>query len=65
LHGVDEAGPDINSGGELGVRGYVAAFDVESGKELWRAFNTGSILPIRRDGRYGCPTKSSRTPTAT
>jgi alcohol dehydrogenase (cytochrome c) len=26
------------SGGEVGVRGFVAAFDSESGKELWRVF---------------------------
>jgi alcohol dehydrogenase (cytochrome c) len=26
------------SGGEYGVRGYVAAFDADSGKELWRTF---------------------------
>jgi alcohol dehydrogenase (cytochrome c) len=26
------------SGGELGVRGFVAAFDVESGKELWKTY---------------------------
>jgi len=26
------------SGGEWGIRGFVAAFDVETGKELWRAF---------------------------
>src|ERR1700722_12327922 len=26
------------SGGELGIRGFVAAFDAETGKELWRAF---------------------------
>jgi alcohol dehydrogenase (cytochrome c) len=26
------------SGGELGVRGYVVAFDADSGKELWRTF---------------------------
>jgi len=26
------------SGGELGVRGYVAAFDAKDGKELWRTF---------------------------
>ena len=30
-----------NSGGELGVRGYVAALDLKTGRELWRAFNTG------------------------
>jgi alcohol dehydrogenase (cytochrome c) len=26
------------SGGELGIRGFIAAFDVETGKELWRTF---------------------------
>src|SRR5246127_3572142 len=26
------------SGGELGVRGYIAAFDANDGKELWRTF---------------------------
>ena len=26
------------SGGELGVRGYIAAFDAETGKELWRTY---------------------------
>ena len=26
------------SGGELGVRGFVAAFDADTGKELWRTF---------------------------
>src|SRR5437899_8637923 len=26
------------SGGEFGIRGFVAAFDPESGKELWRAY---------------------------
>ncbi len=36
-----------NSGGELGVRGYVAAFDVDSGKEIWRAFNTGPDADVK------------------
>ena len=27
-----------SSGGELGVRGFVAAYDAESGKELWRTY---------------------------
>lgn len=31
-----------DSGGELGVWGWVAALDVGSGKELWRAYSTGS-----------------------
>jgi alcohol dehydrogenase (cytochrome c) len=26
------------SGGELGVRGFIAAYDVETGKELWKTF---------------------------
>lgn len=30
-----------NSGGEMGVRGYVAALETGSGKLLWRAYNTG------------------------
>ena len=36
-----------NSGGELGVRGYVAALDVDSGKELWRAYNTGPDADVK------------------
>jgi glucose dehydrogenase len=34
-----------NSGGEMGVRGWIAALDEVTGKLLWKAFNTG---PIRR-----------------
>jgi PQQ-dependent dehydrogenase (methanol/ethanol family) len=30
-----------NAGGEMGVIGWVAALDVDSGKELWRAYSTG------------------------
>jgi PQQ-dependent dehydrogenase (methanol/ethanol family) len=30
-----------NSGGELGVRGKVVALDLKTGKEVWRAYNTG------------------------
>ena len=30
-----------SSGGELGVRGWLAALDVKSGKEVWRAYQTG------------------------
>jgi PQQ-dependent dehydrogenase (methanol/ethanol family) len=29
------------SGGEMGVRGWLAALDVATGKEVWRGFNTG------------------------
>ena len=30
-----------NSGGELGVRGWIVALDENSGKLLWKAYNTG------------------------
>jgi PQQ-dependent dehydrogenase (methanol/ethanol family) len=30
-----------NSGGEYGVRGWLAALDAANGKELWRAYSTG------------------------
>src|SRR6185437_14434439 len=36
-----------NSGAELGVRGYVAALDVSTGKELWRAYNTGPDKDVK------------------
>ena len=29
------------SGGEFGVRGYVAAYDINTGKQVWKAFSTG------------------------
>ena len=31
-----------NSGGEMGVWGWLAALDVDTGKELWRAHSTGT-----------------------
>ncbi len=36
-----------NSGGELGVRGWVLALDVATGKERWRAYNTGPDVDVR------------------
>ena len=30
-----------NSGGELGVRGWLAALDAKTGKQVWRAYSTG------------------------
>ena len=36
-----------DAGAELGVRGYLAALDLKSGKELWRAFNTGPDADVR------------------
>ena len=29
------------SGGEWGVRGYVAAYDINTGKQVWKAYSTG------------------------
>jgi alcohol dehydrogenase (cytochrome c) len=36
-----------DSGGEMGVWGWIAALDVNSGKELWRAYSTGSDQQVR------------------
>jgi alcohol dehydrogenase (cytochrome c) len=36
-----------NSGAELGVRGWIAALDVNTGKEVWRAWSTGSDADVR------------------
>jgi lanthanide-dependent methanol dehydrogenase len=36
-----------NSGGELGVWGWLAALDVDTGKELWRAYSTGTDDEVR------------------
>lgn len=36
-----------NSGAELGVRGWIAALDVKTGKQLWRAYNTGPDHEVR------------------
>ena len=44
VHGVVIVG---DSGGELGVRGKVTALALNSGKILWRAFNTGSDKDVR------------------
>jgi lanthanide-dependent methanol dehydrogenase len=35
-----------NSGGEFGVRGWLAALDANSGKEVWRAWHTGSDTDV-------------------
>src|SRR5439155_1080510 len=35
------------SGGEFGVRGRVTAYDVNSGKEVWRAYSTGPDADVK------------------
>jgi PQQ-dependent dehydrogenase (methanol/ethanol family) len=36
-----------NSGAELGVRGFIAALDADTGKEVWRAWSTGPDTDVR------------------
>ena len=36
-----------NSGGEMGVAGWLAALDVNTGKELWRAYSVGPDSLVR------------------
>jgi alcohol dehydrogenase (cytochrome c) len=36
-----------NSGGEMGVAGWLAALDVKTGKELWRAYSVGADDKVR------------------
>jgi alcohol dehydrogenase (cytochrome c) len=38
-----------NSGGEMGVAGWLAALDINSGKELWRAYSVGPDDMVRID----------------
>ena len=41
-----------SSGGELGVRGWIAALDEATGKELWRAYNIGPDKDVKIGARY-------------
>ena len=41
-----------NSGGEMGVSGWFAALDVDTGKQLWRAYSTGSDEQVRIGPRF-------------
>src|SRR5919107_4094953 len=36
-----------NSGGEMGVAGWLAALDANTGKELWRAYSVGPDSMVR------------------
>jgi PQQ-dependent dehydrogenase (methanol/ethanol family) len=38
------------SGGEWGVRGFVAAYDINSGKQVWKAYSTGPDAEMLIDG---------------
>ena len=41
-----------NSGGEMGVRGWLKALDLASGKVLWTAFSTGSDAEVKIGSRF-------------
>lgn len=41
-----------NSGGELGVRGWVQALDLATGKPLWKAYGTGPDADVLIDSRF-------------
>lgn len=41
-----------NSGGEFGVRGWIAALDGKDGKELWRAYSTGPDADVLIGERF-------------
>jgi lanthanide-dependent methanol dehydrogenase len=41
-----------NSGGEMGVRGFIAALNVDTGAEVWRAWSTGPDTDVRIGSRF-------------
>ncbi|AHG91607.1 PQQ-dependent dehydrogenase, methanol/ethanol family [Gemmatirosa kalamazoonensis] len=41
-----------SSGGEMGVRGWIAAIDAASGKEVWRAYNVGPDADMKVGARF-------------
>jgi lanthanide-dependent methanol dehydrogenase len=41
-----------SSGGEMGVRGWIAALDEMTGKEVWRAYNVGPDADIKAGKRF-------------
>ncbi len=41
-----------SSGGEMGVRGWIAALDLGTGKELWRAYSAGPDSEVKIGPRF-------------
>ena len=41
-----------SSGGEMGVRGWIAAVDAKSGREVWRAYNVGLDPDVKIGSRF-------------
>jgi alcohol dehydrogenase (cytochrome c) len=44
-----------NSGGEMGVRGQLVGLDLDSGKELWRAYSTGPDADVKIGPEFRAP----------
>jgi alcohol dehydrogenase (cytochrome c) len=44
-----------NSGGEMGVRGQLTGLDLATGKELWRAYSTGSDEDVKIGSGFHAP----------
>ncbi|HET9799645.1 MAG TPA: PQQ-binding-like beta-propeller repeat protein, partial [Gemmatimonadaceae bacterium] len=51
-----------SSGGEMGVRGWIAALDVTTGKEVWRAYNIGPDADIKVGSRFRDFYSTDRSP---
>lgn len=49
-----------SSGGEMGVRGWIAALDLSTGKERWRAQSTGPDADVKITARYNPPYSAER-----
>ena len=41
-----------SSGGEMGVRGWIAALDAATGKQVWRAYNIGPDADVKVGPRF-------------
>jgi hypothetical protein len=41
-----------NSGGEMGAHGWLAALDLHTGRQLWRAYATGPGSLLRIEATY-------------
>ena len=44
-----------DSGGEMGVRGQLTALDLDTGKELWRAYSTGPDADVKIGADFKAP----------
>ena len=51
-----------SSGGEMGVRGWIAALDAATGKEVWRAYNIGPDADIKVGTRFRDFYSTDRSP---